>query len=73
MPPSIRDTKAKYQDELLAKPGVVSVGIGKDRDGNPVIIVGLDRERPDTVKALPKELEGYPVRTEVVGKIRTRD
>ena len=72
MPPSIRDTKAKYQDELLAKPGVVSVGIGKDRDGNPVIIVGLDSERPDTVQALPRELDGYPVRVEVVGTIRSQ-
>jgi hypothetical protein len=72
MPASIQVVKAKHQHELMARPGVVSVGIGKDADGNPVIIVGLDRERPETVQALPRELEGYPVRAEVIGRIRSQ-
>lgn len=72
MPSSIQDVKAKHEHELMAKTGVVSVGIGKDADGNPVIIVGLDRERPDTVQALPTDLEGYPVRADVIGRIKSQ-
>ncbi len=72
MSPSIQDVKAKHEVELMAEAGVVSVGIGKDTDGNPVIVVGLDRERPETVQALPKELEGYRLRVEVVGTIKAR-
>jgi hypothetical protein len=73
MSPSIQDVKAKHQVELMSQTGVVSVGIGKDGDGNPVIVVGLDRERPDTVQALPEELEGYRVQVEVVGRIKSQD
>lgn len=72
MSPSIYEVKKKYQDELMAKTGVVSVGIAKDADGTLAIIVGLDHERPDTVKTLPKELEGYPVRAQVIGTIKAQ-
>lgn len=72
MPASIQDVKSKYQGDLMAKPGVVSVGIGRGTDGKPVIVIGLDRERPETRKALPTQLEGYAVRVEVVGTIKAR-
>lgn len=67
---SIREAKAKHEAWLMAQPGVVSVGIGKGAGGGPAIVVGLDRERTETVERLPQELEGYAVRTEVVGPIR---
>jgi hypothetical protein len=70
MPPTIQEIKAKHSDRLLAMPGVVSVGIGRNPDGTAVIVVGLDGPRPDTVKALPKELEGYPVRVQVIGPVK---
>ncbi|MCI0400817.1 MAG: hypothetical protein L0Y67_08860 [Gammaproteobacteria bacterium] len=72
MAPSIHDVKAKYKDELMAKPAVVSVGIGQDADGNPVIIVGLDSARTETMEALPKDLEGYRVRTVVIGPVKAQ-
>lgn len=72
MSPSIQDVKAKHEVELMSQTGVVSVGIGKDADGHAVIVVGLDRERPETLQALPKELEGYRVRVVVVGEIRSQ-
>jgi hypothetical protein len=72
MPPTIQDVKAKYTDRLMAMPGVVSLGIGRNPDGTSVIIVGLDGPRPDTVRQLPKELEGYPVRAEMIGPVRAQ-
>jgi hypothetical protein len=51
-------------------PGVVSVGIGQDPEGNLAIMVGLDRHRPETLEDLPEFLEGYPVKTEIIGPVR---
>jgi hypothetical protein len=70
--PTIQDVKAKHENFLLAMPGVVSVGIGKNPDGQFVIVVGLDGRHPETVNQLPKELEGYPVRAEVTGPVKAR-
>ncbi len=70
MSPSIEEVKKKYTQTLLANPGVISVGIGKDPDGIPVIIVGLERPQPETQKKLPKTLEGYPLQVEIIGKIK---
>lgn len=72
MAPPIHEVKAKYEDQLMAKPGVVSVGIGQDADGNPVIIVGLDSPRAETLNALPKDLDGYRVRAEVIGPVKAQ-
>ena len=72
MAASVHDVKATYEDELLARPGVVSVGIGQDADGNPIIIIGLDSPRAETLDALPKDLDGYPVRAEVIGPIKAQ-
>lgn len=69
---SIHDVKAKYKAQLMAEPGVVSVGIGRDDEGKPVIIVGLDSPRPETMGKLPKELDGYRLRVEVVGPLKAQ-
>ena len=70
--PTIQEVKAEHAERLMAMPGVVSVGIGKNPDGQFVIIVGLDGPRPKTVEQLPKVLEGYPVRVEITGPIKAR-
>ncbi len=72
MPRSIQEVKAKYEPELMNRAGVVSVGIGRDDDGKTVIVIGLDGKHPETQDALPKELEGYAVRVEVIGPIRAK-
>lgn len=72
MSPTIHEVKAKYEKQLLARPGVVSVGVGRDDRGEPAIIVGLDAPRQDTLEALPAELDGYPVVAEITGPLRTR-
>ena len=70
MPPTIQEVKAKHEQRLLAMPGVISVGIGRDPEGNLVIMVGLDRHRPQTFKDLPELLDGYPVKVEIIGPVR---
>ena len=72
MPPSIQEAKAKHEARLMAQPGVVSVGIGRDADGTEVIVVGLDRERPEARAALPRELDGYRVRVQIIGTVRAQ-
>jgi hypothetical protein len=69
---SIQDVKAQHEARLMATPGVVSVGIGRDSDGQAVIIVGVERERPETRRSLPEVLGGYPVRTQVVGRVKAQ-
>ena len=69
---SIEQVKAKYQGELLAKPGVVSVGIAKGHGGTPIIVVGMDRDRPEVLRTLPKDLEGHAVCVEIIGTIRAQ-
>jgi hypothetical protein len=72
MPPTIEEVKAAHERRLLALPGVVSVGIGRDAEGRSVIVVGLDRPRPQTQAGIPRELEGYGVRVDIVGTLRAR-
>jgi len=69
---SIQDVKQKHAARLMEMPGVVSVGIGRNEDGQSVIVLGLDRERAATRGQLPNCLEGYEVRAEVVGKVKAR-
>ena len=70
MSPSIQEVKKKHETDLLAMPGVVSVGIGLDKAGQPAIIVGLDGPRPETREQLPPDLEGYTVSTQIIGTIK---
>ena len=67
---SIQETKARHTDALMAKPGVISVGIGLDEKGEECIVVGLDRDDVTIRQALPDELDGYEVRVQVVGRIK---
>ena len=71
-PKSIKDVKTQHEERLLQLPGVVMVGIGQDENGNPAIIVGLERSDPETESQLPTQLEGYPVVVRIVGRIKAR-
>ena len=72
MTSSIKDVKAKYEAQLLLMPGVVSVGIGHNKNSQPAIIIGLEGPKPETESKLPTTLEGYPVSIQIVGKIRAQ-
>ena len=44
---SIGEVKDRHEEELLSIPGVVGVGISS-RDGEPVIVVYLESDSPET-------------------------
>ena len=70
MTESITTVKAKHASRLMTKPGVVSLGIGQEDDGQAIIIIGVDsQDRLDSL-ALPQELDGYTVKTQVIGVVR---
>jgi len=69
MDSSIQQVKEQHTAELIAMPGVLSVGLGKNRNGEPAIIVGVEANSLETIQAVPERLEGYPVEVEVIGKV----
>ena len=70
---SIKEVKAMHEARLMALPGVVSVGIGRAKDGSSAIIVGLDAPHPKIEPQIPQSLEDYPVIVQVVGPIKAQD
>jgi hypothetical protein len=62
---------AEHDRQLMAIPNVVGVYVGLLGDGKtPCLKVMLARKSPETERALPRSLEGYPVVSEVTGEIR---
>jgi hypothetical protein len=62
---------AAHDRELLAIPGVVGVYVGLlDDEKTPCLKVMLARKDPKLSRQIPRQLEGYPVVTEVTGEIR---
>ncbi len=72
MSPTIQEVRAQKAPEFMQLPGVVSVGIGRDSAGAPVIVVGLDQERPQTRAALPQQVDGHRVEARVLGQLRAQ-
>jgi len=72
MPTTVQEVKARHESRLMAQPGVVAVGVGRDSQGADTIVVSLDRERPEVRASLPETLDGYPVRVQVIGPVRAR-
>ncbi len=67
----INDVLRAHDKELLAIPGVVGVYVGVLENGRtPCLKVMLAQKTPETERAIPKTLEGYPVVIEVTGEIR---
>lgn len=62
---------ASHDKELLSIPGVTGVYVGVLGDGKtPCLKVMLSKRTQAADRSLPRELEGYPVTTEVTGEIR---
>ncbi|GIW41565.1 MAG: hypothetical protein KatS3mg076_2142 [Candidatus Binatia bacterium] len=64
--------KARHEQELLDLPGVVGAGLGLDRSGRPTIEVYLARATSPARAALPRSLEGIPVRAVETGVFYAR-
>jgi phosphotransferase system IIB component len=69
---SIENVKRDYSRSLMRLPGVVGVGI--DHSLSDVKRIKVMIEQPSKVldQTLPKQLEGYAVVVEVIGKIHAR-
>jgi len=62
---------AAHDRQLLEVPAVVGVYVGVLADGKtPCLKVMLARPTPETERKIPREIEGYPVVTEISGEIR---
>jgi hypothetical protein len=72
MSPSIQETKKQHEQRFLDLPGVVSVGIGLDANGNQAIIVGLDAPNSDVEAKIPAQLEGFPVVVKTIGPLKAQ-
>jgi hypothetical protein len=72
MPSSIQEVKKQHEARLLDMPGVVSVGMGLDPNGNQAIIVGLEGPRPETEAKIPAMLEDFPVVIQIIGPIKAQ-
>jgi hypothetical protein len=43
-------------------PGVWTVGIEADDQGQPVLVIGIDSEHPETKEKIRGRMQGYPVK-----------
>ncbi len=59
----------RHAGKIMRLKGVVGIGVGKKND-EFCIVVCVEKRTPDLMKALPKELDGYEVVVEEVGKIK---
>lgn len=59
------DVKARYEAELLRIPGVV--GVAADLNRNELVVY---IESVGVCGQIPKRIEGYSVRCEVIGRIK---
>ena len=67
---NIQEVKKKYEASLLKIKGVISVGIGLNKDKNPAIIVGIEKASQNFIDSIPSSLDGYPVEIQVIGKVK---
>lgn len=69
---AVRRVLASRRDELLARPGVTGVGVGRgELPGKFVIVCYLASE--GQAGALPAELEGVPVKAHVTGEFKAQE
>jgi hypothetical protein len=62
---------AAHDRQLLDLPAVVGVYVGVLADGTtPCLKVMLARPTPETERKIPRDIEGYPLVTEISGEIR---
>ena len=74
----IRAIKARYEDQLMARPGVMSVGVGlRQQDGEQtsevcIVVMVRDKQTIDNLppdQALPEQIEGVSVDIQESGDI----
>jgi len=69
---SIQEAKSRHEARLLAVPGVVSVGIGRDASDRLVLVVGIRERAATALEQIPAELDGHPVVVRSMGSVRAQ-
>jgi len=57
---SIKEVKAKYQDDIMKIPGVVGIGIGGSEE-KMVLTIMVSKRTPELENKIPLSLDNYPV------------
>ena len=65
----IADVLKAHTPELMKIPGVVGTAESRLPDGRPCVLVLVAKLTPEVERALPRELEGYPVKVQETGEI----
>lgn len=58
--------KGLHEEEIMSIVGVTGLAVGKE-GGRPCIIVYVRKAKPGVLKAIPREIEGFPVKVEESG------
>jgi hypothetical protein len=66
----LTEVLARHTSELMALAGVEGTAESRLDDGTPCILIIVRELTPELRAALPKRIEGHPVRVEVTGEIR---
>lgn len=69
----VREARRLHAEELLGRPGVVSVGVGFDEAARPALVVGAVSAEAAAALALPAAVDGVPVIVRVVGRLESRE
>lgn len=63
----INTARQRAAERLLDVEQVVGVGVGQEQQGEPYLVVLVERSPPPE---LPESFEGHPVKVQVVGEVR---
>lgn len=66
----LTEVHSRHSAELMAIEGVVGTAESQLPDGRPCILVLIRENSPALRRAIPTEIEGWPVRIQVTGEIR---
>ena len=67
---SIEEVIKSHTQELLAIKGVTGLYTGELDNGNQCIIIMIENDSARLKNILPKDIDSYPVKLEVTGKIK---
>lgn len=65
-----RSVKQRHEDELMAIPGVVGIGIGRSSNSMPVIVVFVNSSGRQVASKIPSQVDGVPVETRQTGEFK---
>lgn len=64
--------KDAFSEQHLGRNGICAVGIGRDEEGTPVLVVHVDAEQAEEPPSLPSVIDGLAVRIERTGPFRAQ-